>query len=59
FDEELDSIEKLGWLMNHSKLFKNTVLGFASRFLLNNEGIIKKSIEKSRKAQKEGPLTEK
>lgn len=55
FDSELESIEQLVWLMENSTVFKNTVMGFASKFLLDNEEIIKKTIAKSKKAgKKEG-----
>lgn len=48
FEEDIYSIEKLVWLMNHSPFYKNTILSFASKFFLDNEGIIKKSIEKNK-----------
>jgi transcriptional regulator with XRE-family HTH domain len=47
-DEDIYSIEKLVWLMDHSPFYKNTILSFASKFLLDNERIIKKSIEKNK-----------
>jgi len=45
FSETVDTIGKVVWLMEHSPFFKNTMLGFASKFLLDNERILKKSIE--------------
>ena len=48
FNEDIYSIEKLVWLMSHSQFYKNTILSFASKFLLDNERIIKKSIEKNK-----------
>lgn len=46
FSEEVDTIGQVVWLMEHSTLFKNTILGFASKFLMDNERIMKKSIGK-------------
>jgi len=46
FSENVDTIGKVVWLMEHSPFFKNTILGFASKFLLDNERILKRSIEK-------------
>lgn len=43
---EIDSMEKLFWVMNQSFTFKHTLLGFASRYYLENEAIIKKSMKK-------------
>lgn len=51
FDSELRTVDQLVSLMENSSLFKNTVMGFASKFLLDNEGIIKKSISKSKKVR--------
>jgi transcriptional regulator with XRE-family HTH domain len=48
FDEDIYSIEKLVWLMEHSQFYKNTILSFASKFLFDNESIIKKSIERNK-----------
>jgi transcriptional regulator with XRE-family HTH domain len=49
FNENVDTIGKVVWLMEHSPFFKNTILGFASKFLLDNERILKRSIEKNKK----------
>ncbi len=43
---EIDSPEKLFWLMNRSAMFKNTMLGYAAKFYMENETIIKKAIRK-------------
>jgi transcriptional regulator with XRE-family HTH domain len=43
---DIDSPEKLFWLMNHSSMFKNTILGYSARFYLENEALIKKSLRK-------------
>jgi transcriptional regulator with XRE-family HTH domain len=54
FDSELQTIEQMVWLMENSTVFKNTVMGFASKFLLDNEKIIKKSMAKANKSGKKG-----
>ncbi|MDQ1350418.1 MAG: Helix-turn-helix protein [Acidobacteriota bacterium] len=43
---DIDSPEKLFWLMNRSSMFKNSLLGYAARFYLENEAIIKKNFRK-------------
>ncbi|HLP59785.1 MAG TPA: hypothetical protein VK186_13175 [Candidatus Deferrimicrobium sp.] len=42
----IDSPEKLVWLMNHSSLFKNSLLAYSAQYFLEHEGIIKKSMER-------------
>lgn len=49
FDDEIDTIEKLVWLMENSSLVKNTILAYASKFVLGNEQVVKKSINKVKK----------
>ena len=44
---DIDSIEKLVWLMEKSYYFRNSVLGLASRFKLENDNFIKMSIEQN------------
>lgn len=47
--DDVDSIEDPGdilWLMEHSTMFKNTLLGFAQKFYYENESIIRKNIMK-------------
>jgi len=46
---EILTLEDLLWLMNHSKLFNDTVMSYASKFQLDNEAIIMKNIEKTKK----------
>lgn len=53
FDEEVDSIEKLNWLMEHSSFFKNAILSLASKTLLENEALINRSIQKKTSAKEE------
>jgi transcriptional regulator with XRE-family HTH domain len=46
--KDIDSLEKLFWLMNQSSMFRNTVLGYAARFYLENEALIKKSFREDK-----------
>ena len=46
FDGEVDSIEKVVWLMENCPFFKSTIFSFSYKTLLENETIIKKSIKK-------------
>jgi transcriptional regulator with XRE-family HTH domain len=52
----VESVEKLLWMMDSSPFFKNNILSYASRFLLENEDFLKKSIEKysAKKATRTG-----
>lgn len=45
-DQEVDSIEKVVWLMENCPFFKSTIFSFSYKTLLENEAIIKKSIKK-------------
>jgi transcriptional regulator with XRE-family HTH domain len=45
FKDNIDSIEKIVWLMENSPLVKNTILGFTTKFILDNEETVRKSIE--------------
>lgn len=47
-DGHVDSVEKLFWVMESSPYFKNNILSYASRFFIENEEFLKKSIEKYR-----------
>jgi transcriptional regulator with XRE-family HTH domain len=42
----LNTIDDLIWLMEHSSLFNFNVMGFATRFYMENEDFIKKTIKK-------------
>ncbi|MDQ1353038.1 MAG: hypothetical protein QG657_3344, partial [Acidobacteriota bacterium] len=46
---DIDSPEKLFWLMNRSSMFRNTILGYAAQFYLENEATIKKSFREDNK----------
>jgi len=47
--EDIDSVEDLIWLFEHSKFFKDSIMGYAGKFKYENEVLIKKSIERYRK----------
>ncbi|MCP5102370.1 MAG: helix-turn-helix transcriptional regulator [bacterium] len=56
FNRELDTVEQVIWLIENSPYFKNTIMGFASKLLLDNEDTVKLSIRKyitSREEKKE------
>ena len=53
FDEEVDSVEKLNWLMEHSSFFKNTMLSLATKTILENEPLVRKSLQKNLPAKEE------
>ena len=42
----LNTIDDMIWLMEHSPLFNFNVMGFATRFYMENEEFIKKTIKK-------------
>lgn len=48
FVDEVEGIDDLLWFLEHSPLFKNTIMGFAAKFHYDNEEIIKRNIEKQR-----------
>ena len=48
FIDEIETIEDMRWLMDHSTLFRSTIIGFSNKFLYENEKIIKTSIKKRR-----------
>jgi transcriptional regulator with XRE-family HTH domain len=45
FGEQIESESELLWYIDHSPLFKHTMMGFATKFLYDNERIIKKDID--------------
>lgn len=47
FGDHTESIKELLWYFKHSPLVKLSVMAFASKFLLDNEDIIKKDIERN------------
>lgn len=44
--DNIETVNDLVWLMEHSTMFKNTMLGFAQKFHYENEEIIKKNIKR-------------
>jgi transcriptional regulator with XRE-family HTH domain len=53
FGDHTESIKELLWYFKHSPLVKLSVMAFASKFLLDNEDIIKRDIERNQqKAEK-------
>jgi transcriptional regulator with XRE-family HTH domain len=51
--ENLQTIEDVVWLMEHSTMFKNTMMGFAQKFHYENEEIIKKNIKREQEEANE------
>ncbi|MDQ1349943.1 MAG: hypothetical protein QG657_244 [Acidobacteriota bacterium] len=47
FGDHTESIKELLWYFKHSPLVKLSVMAFASKFLLDNEDIIKRDIERN------------
>ena len=45
---DIVTVEDLLWLIEHSPMSKNTIMGFAAKFNYENEETIKKSIENLR-----------
>lgn len=46
---EIDSVEKLFSLMEKSNFIKNTMLNFATQFVMENEKLVKKILSKTKK----------
>ena len=44
--DNIQTVNDLVWLMEHSTMFKNTMMGFAQKFHYENERIIKKNIKR-------------
>ena len=47
FKSDVDSTEKLNWLLKNSGYFKHLVLGYASKLIIEDESVIKQSIKKN------------
>lgn len=45
---DIVTVDDLLWLIEHSDMFKNTIMGFAAKFNYENEETIKKNIENLR-----------
>jgi transcriptional regulator with XRE-family HTH domain len=52
----LENIEDVTWLMKNSRFFKNTMLAYAAKMMLDNESFIKTEI--MRQSEKEGDKTD-
>lgn len=48
FESDVDSIEKLNWLLKNSGYFKHLILGYASKLIIQEEKTIKESIKKTK-----------
>ena len=44
--ENIQTLNDLVWFMEHSTMFRNTMMGFAQKFHYENEEIIKKNIKR-------------
>lgn len=49
FVNDIQNVNDLLWLLEHSSLFRNTIIGFGEKFLYENEDIIKRNIKKNQK----------
>jgi transcriptional regulator with XRE-family HTH domain len=55
-DEHIANMDELLWYTERSPLFKHNILGFAAKFLYDNEEAMKKEIEKYNKKRRERKL---
>lgn len=46
FIDDVETVDDLVWLTQHSPMFKNTLMGFAAKYFYENENNIKRNIEK-------------
>jgi transcriptional regulator with XRE-family HTH domain len=51
--ENIQTLNELVWFMEHSTMFKNTMMGFAQKFHYENEEIIKKNIKREQEEANE------
>ncbi len=51
FVDEILSVDDLQWFIEHSPLFKHTIMGFATKFHYENEKSIKRNIKKFKSNQ--------
>ncbi len=47
FNRPMDSLDYLLWLLEKSSLFRNTVMAFAEKYLIDNEETVKRSISRT------------
>jgi transcriptional regulator with XRE-family HTH domain len=50
--DHIDTLEELLWYLERSPLLKHNVMGFAAKFIYDNETGVKKEIEKNKKGKK-------
>ena len=48
FKSDVDSMEKLNWLLKNSGLFRVSVMNFASKLIIEDEKLLKESIKKNK-----------
>jgi transcriptional regulator with XRE-family HTH domain len=46
--DHIDTLEELLWYLERSPLLKHNVMGFAGKFIYDNEAAVKKEIEKNK-----------
>jgi transcriptional regulator with XRE-family HTH domain len=51
--DNIQTFSDVVWLMDHSTMFKNTMMGFAQKFHYENEEIIKKNIKREQEEANE------
>ena len=60
FIDDIKNLDDFLWLLEHSSLFRNTIMGYSEKFFYENEDIIKMNIEKIQKRKREqtekGPI---
>ncbi|NIM14522.1 MAG: helix-turn-helix domain-containing protein [Candidatus Aminicenantes bacterium] len=44
--DEIETIDDLLWFMEHSSMFRNSIMGYAAKFLYENEQFLKKNVHK-------------
>ena len=52
FDSDVDSVEKLNWMMEKSKFFRTLILGSAQRIMLDEGDLVIKSLSVPEKPKK-------
>ena len=48
FKSDVDTIEKLKWLLENSGFFRTSIMTYASKIIIEEEEVIKQSIKKSK-----------
>jgi transcriptional regulator with XRE-family HTH domain len=48
FPDSIETIDDIHWLMEHSPMSKNIIIGYCSKFLYENEEVIKENIKRCR-----------